>query len=84
MCQDFMKKYSGYTMRNLIFYTCHRQLIEIELSSKFFNKSSYLKSNFDVVLHCNNPEYELKQLKEYNRQIKCTSSSIGRAYRCQR
>lgn len=41
-------------MKNLLFYTFHRQFDEILYSSLFFNKSEYLKNNFDVFLHCNN------------------------------
>lgn len=51
-------------MHNVIFFTCHRQLDEIQYASQFFNRSDYLKNNFEVILHCNNPKYSLDQLKE--------------------
>jgi hypothetical protein len=51
-------------MNNVIFYTSHRQLEEIYYSAQFFNKSDYLKNNFEVILHCNNPNYSMQQLKE--------------------
>jgi hypothetical protein len=50
-------------MNNVIFYTSHRQLDEIYYSSLFFNRSNYLKNNFDVILHCNNVSYSIDELK---------------------
>lgn len=54
-------------MKNVLFYTTHRQFKEIEFASRFFNKSEYLKNNYEVIICCNNPEYELKQLKSISK-----------------
>jgi hypothetical protein len=52
-------------MKNFcIFYTLHRQLDEIEYSSYFLNNSNFLKNNFDVILHCNNSERNISELKQ--------------------
>lgn len=51
-------------MRNVIFYTSHRQLDEIYYSAQFFNKSNFLKNNFEIILYCNNINYSMQQLKE--------------------
>lgn len=50
-------------MKNLLFYTCHRQLDEINFSSFFFNKSNFLTKNFDVIIHCNNPIRTIDEIK---------------------
>lgn len=50
--------------KNLLFYTLHRQYDEIEYSSYFFNKSKFLKDNFEVVVHCNNPNRSIQELKD--------------------
>jgi hypothetical protein len=50
-------------MKNLLLYTCHRQLEEIEYSSFFFNRSKFLTENFDVFIHCNNQNRTINDLK---------------------
>ena len=50
-------------MKNLLFYTLHRQYDEIEYSSYFFNKNKFLKQNFEVIVHCNNQNRTLQELK---------------------
>jgi hypothetical protein len=50
-------------MKNLFFYTFHRHLDEIFFSSLFFNKSNFLKNNFDVYLHCNNIKHSKKDIE---------------------
>lgn len=51
-------------MKNLLFYTFHRHLDEIYYSSLFFNKSDFMKNNFDVLLHCNNKNHSLEEIKK--------------------
>lgn len=35
------------------FFTIHNAFDELELNTKFFNRSLFLKSNFDIVINCN-------------------------------
>lgn len=72
-------------MKNLLFYTFHRQLDEIYYSSLFFNKSDFLKSNFEVILHCNNVKMSYETIKnlakfETNVKIIITSKNTGYSY----
>jgi hypothetical protein len=72
-------------MKNLLFYTTHRQFKEIEYAAKFFNKSDYLKNNFEVIICCNNPNYEFKQLKDISKfeattHIMLTTKNSGYDY----
>lgn len=69
-------------MKNLLFYTFHRQFEEIFYSSMFFNRSEYLKNNFDVFLHCNNSSMthsELLNVAKFNTttNILITSKNSG-------
>lgn len=50
-------------MKNLLFYTTHRQLDEIEYSSYFFNRSKFLTNNFDVLIHCNNQNRTISDIR---------------------
>lgn len=72
-------------MKNLLFYTFHRQIEEIYYSSLFFNKSDFLKSSFDVILHCNNPSVTYNQIKsvalfDTNVDVIITSKNVGYSY----
>jgi hypothetical protein len=72
-------------MKNLLFYTFYRQIEEIYYSSLFFNNSDFLKSSFDVILHCNNPSIsytEIKNVAKFNTKtdIIITSKNIGYSY----
>jgi hypothetical protein len=72
-------------MKNLLFYTSHRQLNEIEYSSFFFNQSEILKNNFDVFIHCNNEQISLQELKHKSKfqtttNILVTSKNSGYKY----
>lgn len=72
-------------MKNLLFYTFHRQLDEIYYSSLFFNKSDFLKSNFEVILHCNNVEHtyqEIKNLAKFNTKVDVIITSKNSGYQC--
>ena len=51
-------------MKKLLFYTFHRHLDEIYYSSLFFNKSEFLKNNFEIILHCNNTNTSLDDIKK--------------------
>ncbi len=52
-------------MRILIYFSSHRQLKEIEYSSEFFNRTSFLKEYSDVMLHCDNDSYNDELIKSY-------------------
>lgn len=72
-------------MNNLLFYTTHRQQEELYYSSLFFNKSNFLKTNFDIVIHCNNSNYDLKYIKSFckfetNYNIILTTKNSGYNY----
>jgi hypothetical protein len=72
-------------MKNLLFYTSHRQLNEIEYSSFFFNQSEILKNNFDVFIHCNNEQISLQELRHKSKfqtktDILVTSKNSGYKY----
>lgn len=72
-------------MKNLLFYTFHRQYEEILYSSEFFNKSNFLKSNFDVILHCNNINQTLQDIKsiskfDTNVNVIHTTKNVGYNY----
>jgi hypothetical protein len=51
-------------MKHLLFYTFHRHLDEIYYSSLFFNKSEFMKNNFEILLHCNNGNHSLDEIKK--------------------
>lgn len=52
-------------MKILLFFSTHRQLMELKYSSEFFNRSEFLKNNADVVVYCDNESYTEDLLKEY-------------------
>lgn len=54
-------------MKNLLFYTFHRHLEEIFFSSMFFNRSKFLRENFDVYLHCNNSAHNVDMIKSMSK-----------------
>lgn len=69
-------------MKNLLFYTFHRQFEEIYYSSLFFNRSNFLKTNFDVILHCNNfkrSHTEINSVSKFNTNVHTiiTSKNCG-------
>lgn len=69
-------------MKNLIFYNCHRHTEEIYYSSLFFNRSTFLKNNFNVHLHCNNINHTFTDLKKFAKfdslvDITITSKNSG-------
>lgn len=71
-------------MKNLLFYTFHRQIEEIYYSSLFFNKSNFLKSNFDVILHCNNINLTYKEIinvSKFNSNINVIITSKNTGYK---
>jgi hypothetical protein len=70
-------------MKHLLFYNCHRHEQEIYYSSKFFNKSSFLKNNFEIHLHCNNTNKtydELKKLAHFDTDLNITITSKNSGY----
>lgn len=72
-------------MNHLLFYTTHRQLDEIEFSSIFFNRSKFLKENFDVFIHCNNQNRSISEIKnkakfDCNVNVLITTKNTGYNY----
>jgi hypothetical protein len=58
-------------MKILLFYPSHRQLDEIKYSSTFFNKTSFLKNNSEVYVHCNNIHIDEAALRANVDEFKC-------------
>lgn len=52
-------------MKYLLFYHSHRHLEELYYSSLFFNKSFFLKNNFDVYVSCNNKNFSIDLLESH-------------------
>jgi len=48
--------------KNLLLYHFHRHLDEVYYASQFFNRSQFLKENFDVLLLCNNKNHKLDSI----------------------
>jgi hypothetical protein len=72
-------------MKNLLLYTCHRQLDEIEYSSFFFNKSKFLTENFDVFIHCNNQNRTINDIKsraKFNTKVDMVVTTKNSGYSC--
>lgn len=51
----------------LIYFSSHRQLKEIELSSAFFNRTIFLKNHSEIMVHCDNDSLESDKVKEFIR-----------------
>jgi len=49
----------------LLYYSSHRQLDEIELSSFFFNRLNFIRENSDVMVHCDNDSLSNDELGKF-------------------
>ena len=58
-----------------ILYTCHDKEAQLNLSVKFFNRSDYLVSNFDVIV-TSNSSHDKEGIKNVTSQFKCKKSEV--------
>jgi|LakMenE18May11ns_1017448.scaffolds.fasta_scaffold9958848_11 hypothetical protein len=69
-------------MKYLLFYHSHRHLDELYYSSLFFNRSDFLKNNFEVYVSSNNKNFSISQLEnvckfETKTYISITNKNAG-------
>jgi hypothetical protein len=63
-------------MRIAILFTAYRQFAELDLQSEFFRRSTRLKSEVDIVYHCNNASLPTHDLTKKLDTIPCKSMTL--------
>ncbi len=63
-------------MKIAILYTAYRQLRELDLTPEFFRRSPRLRSEIDIVYHCNNAKISTAEIQAKWDKIPCKSLTL--------